>query len=129
MLSIRTVVLLTASALQAIPSEELGPAAIHVQSKGFGVHANATSEIFSVVNDTAHTLNTVNPSIAATGSLITGSDTTAAKGTLSIDGPPESSNFSAGPRTYPAPKPHQGSGRQAEPLLRLRDELRKGVDR
>ena len=33
------------------------------------------------------------------------------------------------PRVYPPSKPHHGSGRQAEPLTRLRDELRKGVDR
>ena len=32
-------------------------------------------------------------------------------------------------RVYPPSKPHHGSGRQAEPLTRLRDELRNGVDR
>ena len=33
------------------------------------------------------------------------------------------------PRVYPPSKPHHGSGRQTEPLNKLRDELRKGVDR
>jgi hypothetical protein len=32
------------------------------------------------------------------------------------------------PRVYPPSKPHQGSGRQAEPLIKLRSDLRQGVD-
>ena len=34
-----------------------------------------------------------------------------------------------GPRVYPPSKPHQGSGRQAESLVKLKQELRNGVDR
>jgi hypothetical protein len=90
-----------------------------VQSKGFGVPVE-------ILNDATETIesDTADQSSAGTRSLADVSG-----GSLIAEEGLKSAIPSTGPRTYPPPKPHQGSGRQAEPLLRLREELRKGVDR
>ena len=96
-----------------------------MQVKGFGVPADATSTTTDALIDTA------DQSAEATRSLgdVSDSSVTADEGLSTSDALLKSTTSSVGPRTYPPPKPHQGSGRQAEPLLRLREELRKGVDR
>lgn len=115
--------------VQTIPSEELGPAAAHVQVKGFGVPVDATSTTSDAIIDATET-NTADQSSAASSTPGDEDDSVLAEeGLTTGDALLKSTIPSSGPRTYPPPKPHQGSGRQAEPLLRLREELRKGVDR
>ena len=142
---------------QTVPSEELGPAAAHIRNLGFGVpyiskddsallnkteknelnssnnNGNSSSSSSGNKNSESSNNNSTNGSENDKNNNLIKNENTETEtetGTqilsdTGIKGP------SSGPipRVYPPSKPHHGSGRQAEPLIRLRDELRKGVDR
>jgi hypothetical protein len=107
-----------------VPSEELGPASAHVRSKGFCVPYEAeektlhSRDSLDVVAASSSTASLYAPDEVEETPLI---ETT-------IDGD-SARPVPVGPRTYPPSKPHHGSGRQLESLVKVRDELRKGVDR
>ena len=94
-----------------------------MQSVGFGIPATpieGIEGIESIGNDITESVTDV----------IMGNTAGRCVGDVNVSGT-SSSVITPGvaPRVYPPSKPHHGSGRQIEPLLRLRDELRKGVDR
>lgn len=123
-----------------MPSEELGPASVHVKSKGFGVSVisknslvtesmPSSADITDIASSSA--TETVSSTAAADGSAVVVAvavDSTngleSSTSTISSEG-----SNPLGPRVYPPSKPHQGSGRQAESLVKLKEELRNGVDR
>lgn len=133
-----------------MPSEELGPASVHVKSKGFGV--SVTSEISLAVESIPSRVDIIDSASCTRESESSGEKAVhfAADAAVAVvvaasvrNGGLESSNGNSngdgnsnsdgsipvGPRVYPPSKPHQGSGRQAESLVRLKEELRNGVDR
>jgi hypothetical protein len=107
-----------------VPSEELGPASAHVHCKGFGAPYEAEEK----------TLLPRDPpdAVAASSSTASLSATDVVDETPLTETAADSDSarpVPVGPRTYPPSKPHHGSGRQSESLAKVRDELRKGVDR
>jgi hypothetical protein len=130
---------------QSVPSEELGPASVHVKSKGFGVsviseNSLVTESMPSSADSTDIASSSTVPSTATTiASVIDAADASAvvvAVAVGSTNGLESNTSSSSsegsiplGPRVYPPSKPHQGSGRQAESLVKLKQELRNGVDR
>lgn len=131
---------------QSVPSEELGPASVHVKGRGFGVSvtsdsslvvesmplgvdsmdtASCTRESEISVTKTVHSVVVVDDDAANAVAVRNGGlESSTGNGTGNSDG-----SIPVGPRVYPPSKPHQGSGRQAESLVRLKEELRNGVDR
>lgn len=131
-----------------MPSEELGPASVHVKSKGFGVsviseNSLVTESVPSSADSTdiasSSTIETVSSTITANAidaASASASAVVVAVAVHSTNGLESSASSSSsegsiplGPRVYPPSKPHQGSGRQAESLVKLKQELRNGVDR
>lgn len=141
-----------------MPSEELGPASVHVKSKGFGVSvisenslvtdsmpfsADSTYIASSFATEAAPstTADAANADAAADASAVVVANVSANAVAVvvavdSTNGLESSTSTSSsegsiplGPRVYPPSKPHQGSGRQAESLVKLKQELRNGVDR
>ena len=123
-----------------MPSEELGPASVHVKSKGFGVSVisenslvtesmPSSADITDIASSSA--TETVSSTAAADGSAVVVAVAVDSTNVLESSTSPSSSESSnpLGPRVYPPSKPHQGSGRQAESLVKLKEELRNGVDR
>ena len=131
-----------------MPSEELGPASVHVKSKGFGV--SVTSEISLAVDSIPSRVDIIDTASCTRESGSSGEKVVHSAADAAVvvaasvrNGGLESSNGNSngdgnsnsdgsipvGPRVYPPSKPHQGSGRQAESLVRLKEELRNGVDR
>lgn len=106
-----------------MPSEELGPASAHVHSKGFGAPYEAVDNalLSRDLSEAVAASSTVSLSESDVVDVTHLSDT-------AVDGD-SARPIQVGPRTYPPSKPHHGSGRQADSLLKVRDELRKGVDR
>jgi hypothetical protein len=103
-----------------VPSEELGPASAHVHCKGFGAPYEAEEK--TLLPDVVAASSPTASLSAADVVDETPLTETAADGDSARPVP-------VGPRTYPPSKPHHGSGRQLESLAKVRDELRKGVDR
>lgn len=129
-----------------MPSEELGPASVHVKSRGFGVSVTSDSSVVvesmpSRVDsiDTASFTREIKTSVTmAVHSAAAADDDEDDDDAVAVrNGGLESStgtgnsdaSIPVGPRVYPPSKPHQGSGRQVESLVRLKEELRNGVDR
>ena len=130
------------SSYQSVPSEELGPASVHVKSKGFGV--SVASEISLVVESMPSKVDSIDTASctresesSGTKAVLSAADAVRNGGLESSTGNSngngnsnsDGSSIPVGPRVYPPSKPHQGSGRQAESLVRLKEELRNGVDR
>ena len=107
-----------------MPSEELGPASAHVHSKGFGVPYEADEKTL-LSRDSLEAVAT-SSSTASLSEADVVDDTPLTEAAVD-DG--SARPVPTGPRTYPPSKPHHGSGRQVESLIKVRDELRKGVDR
>ena len=109
-----------------MPSEELGPASVHVKTKGFGV--SVISENSSVTDPVPVRVDITNIALCpiqdASSTTETVPSAATSNGLESCEG-----SVPMGPRVYPPSKPHQGSGRQAESLVKLKEELRNGVDR
>ena len=117
--------------MQTIPSEELGPAAAHVKRLGFG----APMPAIDISSGSSSDMSITNASIDLATATVPMDDDTNTYSKADIEISDECNDIEADistpvvPRVYPPSKPHHGSGRQAEPLMRVRDELRKGVGR
>ena len=124
-----------------MPSEELGPASVHVKSKGFGVsviskNSLVTESMPSSADITDIASSSATETVSSTAAAADGSAVVVAVAVDSTNGLESSTSTISsegsnplGPRVYPPSKPHQGSGRQAESLVKLKEELRNGVDR
>lgn len=106
-----------------MPSEELGPASAHVHSKGFGVPYEAVENALPS-RDLSEVVAASSTASLSESDVV---DVTHLTDTA-VDGD-NARPVHVGPRTYPPSKPHHGSGRQVDSLIKVRDELRKGVDR
>jgi hypothetical protein len=115
-----------------------------VKSKGFGVsviseNSLVTESIPSSADSTDIASSSATVTVSSTTATTASASASAVVVAVAVDstnGLESSTSTSSsegsiplGPRVYPPSKPHQGSGRQAESLVKLKQELRNGVDR